>query len=93
VANRIKVPTNWGNANTWAYYARLSGWTVSSRPIPGAIAQNPNMSYWGHVAFVEEVSPDGTMMKYSDMNGLAGWGRVGYSNWVPISTYPNYIYH
>lgn len=93
VANRIKVPTNWGNANTWAYYARLSGWTVSSKPIPGAIAQSPNMSYWGHVAFVEEVSPDGTMMKYSDMNALAGWGRVGYSGWVPISTYPNYIYH
>ena len=93
VANRVRVPTNWGNANTWAYYARLSGWTVSSKPIPGAIAQSPNMSYWGHVAYVEEVSPDGTMMKYSDMNALAGWGRVGYSDWVPISTYQNYIYH
>jgi LysM repeat protein len=93
VATRVSVPRNWGNANTWAYYARLSGWTVSSVPVVGAIAQNPNMSYWGHVAYVEEVSPDGSMMRYSDMNALAGWNRVGYSNWVPASFYPNYIYH
>jgi surface antigen len=93
VATRVSVPRNWGNANTWAYYARLSGWTVSSVPVPGAIAQSPYMSYWGHVAYVEEVSPDGTMMKYSDMNALAGWNRVGYSDWVKSSFYPNYIYH
>lgn len=91
-ATRVNVPRNWGNANTWAYYARLSGWTVSSKPVAGAIAQSPNMSYWGHVGYVEEVSADGTMMRYSDMNNLAGWGRVGYSGWLPISTYPNYIY-
>jgi surface antigen len=92
-ANRVSVPRNWGNANTWAYYARLSGWTVSSKPVAGAVAQHPGMSYWGHVAYVEEVSADGAMMRYSDMNGLAGWGRVGTSGWVPISTFPNYIYH
>jgi hypothetical protein len=50
------------------------------------------MSYLGHVAVVEAVSEDGTMMKYSDMNGIAGWGRVGYSDWVPISFYQHYIY-
>ena len=92
VANRVAVPSNWGNANTWAYYAGMSGWTVSSTPIPGAIAQTPAGSE-GHVAYVEAVSDDGTMMKYSDMNGLAGWGRVGYSDWVPISKFPHYIYH
>lgn len=92
VANMVKVPNNWGNADTWAYYARLSGWIVSSTPIPGAIAQSPYMSGLGHVAYVQAVSADGTMMKYSDMNGLAGWDRVGYSGWVPISTFPNYIY-
>jgi len=33
------------------------------------------------------------MIKYSDMNGLAGWGRVGYSDdWVPASKFPHYIY-
>jgi len=93
VASRVAVPTNWGNANTWDNYARLSGWTVSSRPIRGAIAQTDGMSYLGHVAYVEDVSPDGTMIKYSDMAGLAGWGHVGYSGWVPTSTFPHYIYH
>lgn len=91
-ANRVAVPNNWGNANTWDNYARSSGWTVSSVPKPGAVAQTDAMSWWGHVAVVEEVSADGTQMRYSDMNGLAGWNRVGYSGWVSSSTFQNYIY-
>lgn len=91
VANRIAVPSNWGNANTWDNLAPRSGWTVSSTPRQGAIAQH-NSGTFGHVAYVEAVSPDGTMIKYSDMNGLAGFGRVGYSGWVPASKFPNYIY-
>ncbi|MBX4191117.1 LysM peptidoglycan-binding domain-containing protein [Candidatus Saccharibacteria bacterium] len=93
VAGRVAMPSNWGNANTWDDYARLSGWAVSSAPRVGAIAQTDGMSYLGHVACVEAVSPDGTMIKYSDMAGLAGWGRVGFSDWVPTSMYPHYIYH
>jgi surface antigen len=92
VANRIAVPANWGNANTWDNYAVLSGWTVSSTPIAGAVAQT-DRGFEGHVAVVEAVSEDGSMIKYSDMNGIAGWGRVGYSDWVPSSRYPHYIYH
>lgn len=92
-ATRVAVPTNWGNANTWDDYARFSGWTVSSRPVAGAIAQSDYMSSLGHVAYVEAVSPDGLMIKYSDMNGIAGWGRIGYSGWVPASTFQHYIYH
>lgn len=92
VASRIAVPTNWGNANTWALYAALSGWTVSSTPKAGGIAQT-SAGWEGHVAVVEAVSSDGTMLKYSDMNGLAGWGRVGYSDWVPASSFQHYIYH
>jgi LysM repeat protein len=38
VATQIKVPANWGNAATWAYYARLSGWNVGKAPSPGSIA-------------------------------------------------------
>lgn len=91
VANKLSVPANWGNANTWDNYASGAGWTVSSKPRKGAIAQT-DRGYWGHVAYVEEVSADGKMMKYSDMNGLAGWGRAGYSDWVPVSSYPKYIY-
>ena len=91
VANRIRVPNNWGNANTWSYYAPASGWKVSKRPTVGSIAQTTGPGY-GHVAYVEAVSDDGLMIKYSDMNGLAGWGRVGTTtNWVPASKYNNYI--
>jgi surface antigen len=93
VASRVAIPNNWGNANTWDDYARLSGWTVSSVPIAGAIAQSDTMSYLGHVAYVEQVSPDGSQIIYSDMNGIRGWGRVGTSGWVPASTFQHYIYH
>jgi surface antigen/uncharacterized protein YpmS len=90
-AYRSGAPSNWGNANTWAYYAALSGWTVSGTPRVGAIAQTSG-GYLGHVAIVEAVSDDGTQIKYSDMNGVSGWGRVGYSDWVPISRFQHYIY-
>lgn len=92
VANRLSVPANWGNANTWDDLAPLSGWTVSKIPRVGAIAQS-NAGGEGHVGVVEAVSDDGTMIKYSDMNGLAGWGRVGSSDWVlTYSHFQNFIY-
>ncbi|HET7302599.1 MAG TPA: CHAP domain-containing protein [Candidatus Saccharimonadales bacterium] len=91
VASRVAVPSNWGNANTWDNLAPLSGWTVSSTPRAGAIAQSDRGSF-GHVAYVEAVSADGTQIKYSDMNGLAGFNKVGYSGWVPASSFPHYIY-
>jgi surface antigen len=91
VATRIPVPANWGNANTWAYYAPSAGWRVSTVPTPGSIAQT-SAGYFGHVAVVEQVSADGTMIKYSDMNGLAGWGRVGTTaDWVSASHFQHYI--
>ena len=97
VASRISVPNNWGNASSWSYYAALSGWNVSSSPIVGSIAQTPYAAGGeGHVAIVEAVSSDGTQIKYSDMNNWGdggGWGRVGYSDWVPISSFPHYISH
>lgn len=93
VANRIPVPNNWGNANSWAFYASRSGWNVSKTPVAGSIAQT-SAGAEGHVAVVESVSADGSMIKYSDMNSLAGWGRVGTtSNWVPAGHFMNYINH
>ena len=91
VANRLPVPSNWGNANTWDNLAPSSGWSVSTMPRAGAVGQS-NRGYFGHVAVVEAVSADGTMIKYSDMNGLAGFGRVGYSDWVPADKFNSYIY-
>lgn len=89
-AARSGAPSNWGNANTWAYYARLSGWRVSSVPTPGAIFQTP-AGWAGHVGVVDAVSDDGREIKFSDMNGPAGFGRIFHSDWVPASMYPNYI--
>jgi surface antigen len=90
-ANKVPVPSNWGNANTWDNLAPLSGWTVSSVPKVGAVAQT-DRGFYGHVAVVEDVSADGTMIKYSDMNGVNGFGSVGYSDWGPASHYAHYIY-
>lgn len=89
VASRISVPSNWGNANTWAYYAAMSGWTVSSVPRVGSIAQTA-AGYAGHVAIVESVNSDGTVT-ISEMNATAGWGRVD-TRKVPISSFEHYIY-
>lgn len=94
VASQISVPANWGNASTWAYYAAQSGWNVSTTPTVGAIAQTALAAGGeGHVAIVDAVSPDGTQIQYRDMNGIAGWGRVGYSDWVSASRYQHYITH
>lgn len=90
VASRISMPSNWGNASTWAYFAALSGWNVSTTPTPGAIAQTTSGD---HVAYVEQVSADGSQIIYSDMNGLAGWGNVGISGWVPATHFQHYITH
>ncbi len=93
VASRIPVPSNWGNANTWDDYARhTSGWAVDVVPRPGSIGQTDG-GWAGHVAIVSEVSSDAAMIKYSDMNGLVGWGRVGVTaDWVPASHFQHYIF-
>jgi surface antigen len=93
-ASRVPVPSNWGNASTWDNRARLSGWTVSSVPVVGAVAQRDGgYGGLGHVAVVEAVSDDKSQIIYSDMNGIAGFGRVGTSGWVSAGTYTSYIYN
>jgi surface antigen/LysM repeat protein len=93
VASRIAVPSNWGNANTWDNGAIISGWQVSSVPRVGAIGQTDRGAE-GHVAIVTDVSADGTMIKYSDMNGLAGWSRVGATpDFVSAAKFEHYIFH
>lgn len=79
------VPGGLGNAISW----RRAG--LKSVPIVGAVVYF-HMGGLGHVGVVEEVSPDSTMIKFSDMNGLAGWGNAAKTNdWVPASSY-SYIY-
>ncbi len=94
VASQVGVPSNWGNASSWAYYAGQSGWGVSTSPTTGSIAQTANAAGGqGHVAVVQDVSPDGSQVLIKDMNNYGdggGWGKVG-SAWVPVSTFQHYI--
>jgi len=96
VATQINVPGNWGNAATWAYYARSSGWNVTKTPSVGSIAQTALVAGGeGHVAVVDGVSSDGSMIHIQDMNDTGdggGFDKVG-SGWVAASTFQNFIAH
>lgn len=96
------APSGWGHARTWAVNAaRTPGWMVSKVPVPGSIAQTTGIDgeriggSWGHVAIVEDVKYENGQyyIKYSDMNGIAGFNKVGYSGWVPaLEKFQNFIY-
>lgn len=92
VATQVRVPSNWGNASSWAYYAALSGWNVSTTPTVGSIAQTALAAGGeGHVAMVEAVN--GSQVEIRDMNNYGdggGWDRVG-QGWVSISAFQHYI--
>lgn len=62
----------WGNAATWASYARSAGYLVNNTPAVGAIMQNGGG--YGHVAVVERILPNGDI-EISEMNAsVAGGG-------------------
>lgn len=66
------VGSFWGNASTWASYARGSGYLVNNTPSVGAVLQNSwQAGGYGHVAVVERVNPDGSII-VSEMN-YYGW--------------------
>ncbi len=73
VASRRYIPWS-GHARTWYWKAKAYGYAVGSVPRPGAIVVMRE-SWWGHVAIVEAVY--GSSFLISEMNGVAGWGRVG----------------
>jgi len=94
VANEIAVPNNWGNAATWAYYAALSGWNVSTVPTVNSIAQTGDAAGGeGHVGIVRAVN--GNEVEVQDMNNYGdggGFDQVG-EGWVPLGTFQHYISH
>ena len=72
----------WGDAISWASYARNSGYLVNNTPAVGAVLQDPNSAPpWGHVAVVEEVKGDGSVV-VSEMN-YVGWNRLSYRTILP----------
>lgn len=67
----------WGNASTWASYARGSGYQVNGTPAVGAVMQDSySAGGYGHVAVVESVFGDGSIY-ISEMN-YAGWNVKSY---------------
>lgn len=70
------VGSYWGNAKTWAYYARQDGYLVDRNPTAGAVLVDTS-GYFGHVAVVESVSDNGDIV-ISEMNNYAygGFGVV-----------------
>jgi surface antigen len=70
------VGSYWGNAKTWAYYARQDGYLVNRTPTAGAVLVDGS-GYFGHVAVVESVGDNGDIV-ISEMNNYAygGFGVV-----------------
>ena len=70
------ISTYWWNANNWANGARKDGYAVNNTPTVGSIAQSAEGPL-GHVAFVERVNPDGSIL-ISEMNYYTPPTVVGY---------------
>jgi len=77
------IPNGWGNAGNWINAARSSGWTVSSRPVVGAVGARGN-----HVVYVKAVN--GNTVTVTEMNYLS----IPYN--INVGSYPvgyfTYIY-
>lgn len=79
------LPRNLGNAITWASLAGRAGFAVDRNPQAGDVLYHVNDPWsggYGHVAFVEAVNPDGSLL-VSDMNYAGNWGRVTYRTVLP----------
>jgi surface antigen len=77
-----------GNAAQWYYGAMTSGWVVSSSPhLYSIIVLQPGAqqaSWYGHVAVVEKINPDGSVLT-SNWNWEGNWGR---ETWVTFRPGP-----
>ncbi|UEX90001.1 LysM peptidoglycan-binding domain-containing protein [Staphylococcus ratti] len=70
------ISTYWWNANAWDDNATRDGYTINNRPAVGSILQT-DMGYYGHVAYVERINPDGSIL-VSEMNYSASPGVLTY---------------
>jgi surface antigen len=68
------IPNSWGNANTWGFNAQAAGYAVDHAPSVGAVMQT-TAGVFGHVAYVESVSPTDGSWTISEMNFKA-WDVV-----------------
>ncbi len=84
------LPTDLGNASTWAIRAAEFGIPVGTTPAVGAAVVTSTTAYYGegHVAYVTAVHPNGTIT-ISEMNAY-GWDVVD-TRIIPSAGY-EYIY-
>lgn len=84
----LPVGTNWGNAGSWAWYARQAGLTVNGTPTIGAVIQDS-----GHVAIVENVLANGDL-SISEMNAYVYGGgfNIVSGRIVPAGNVGQYLY-
>lgn len=79
----MPVGSFWGNASTWAAYARAAGYAVNGTPSVGAVMQSGGgYGGFGHVAVVEQVV-QGQYVRISEMNAYragGGFDRVDFYN-------------
>lgn len=94
------MPTNLGNASTWAVRAAAYGLATGRRPQVGAAVVTSTAGA-GHVAYVERINDDGTIW-VSEMNShgqvsidnpapAGGWGRVDFKLLTNPTAY-SYVY-
>ena len=86
---RQDLPSNLGNAASWAYNAAAMGYVVDRTPSAGAIFQTGG-GWYGHVGYVEAVNPDGSIV-VSEMNYNYQPFRVVQST-VPANMVGNFHY-
>jgi surface antigen len=85
------IPNNLGNAISWLTLAQSAGLSTGSDPRAGAVLYHTNLGGLGHVAYVEKVNANGSLL-VSDMN-YPLWGTVTYRTVSPgeVSSY-RFIY-
>lgn len=71
VSTRFFVPWG-GNAKAWLVNAQAYGYQTGRTPVAGSIVVTNESRYYGHVAYVESVTP--TTITLSEMN-YVGWAR------------------
>lgn len=72
--NRQDLPTNLGNAYSWAANAAAQGFPVDHYPQPGDAFQHGG-GWYGHVGYVEDVNADGSIV-VTEANYAYHAGRI-----------------
>ena len=85
----LPISTYWSDAKYWATNAVSDGYIVNHTPSVGAIMQS-TYGYYGHVAYVERVNPDGSIL-ISEMNYTYGPYKTD-TRVIPASLVSSYNY-